>query len=806
MMIRSLSQLFSQRIVLFCALIFCFNASAFSDAWLDGDPNAIWERSPGVYKENGYWYVIFHAAPGDTNVAIVGDFTNGDAGAVPLTRTPDGYFWWFKGTDDSFASAPQHGDEYRFRLERDGEVLTFQDPAARWVTHSGLVDGMSKIVVTDDYDWQATDWERPTQDYLNIYQLHPLRFTDRNDGTPFEEVIEELDNDGQNDYINELGVSAVQLLPVNEFAGAWSWGYNPSFFYAVESSYGGPDQLKKLVDTAHQNGIAVILDLEFNHVGTGDNILWTVSKDTYIDGDTVWGGLMNFNDPVTKHFLIQNVLYLAKEYKIDGFRFDHTNTIHNDNSWFTTVKGDGGGWQLLREMYGAVKNYDQDIWFTAEELPDWWGITADNIGSSVGGTYHGPMDSQWVDTFHDSFKEVLTGGHLDGLWPVFGHFGDGWQDATVYTESHDEVGNTDDRIARRGRDGKGWEMSQLSLAGTIMARGTPMVFMGQEGGETTQFHIDWWDDRLPLDEYETSRTKVLGWYQLLNSIRGDDFTTLSTGNSWITHINDANGVAAFTRADAKYAVIMNFKGQTWWNYDVGVSGLYEEVANTSWQRFRFGGQEVSRGEGQVFNISSVHIPPYGAVILKRSDEVPNEPPTADAGDDATIFVGETVTFDGSGSFDIDGNVVAWNWDGGLSDVENPSLQFNVAGSYTFNLVVTDDDGATSDIDSVTITVEEEPVGGVEITFNCYNGYTDWGQNIYVVGNIPELGNWDVNQARKLNPTSYPTWSNTFTDIPANTSVRWKCIKRDLGPVVWEPGSDNAFTSPSSGTATTNGNF
>ncbi|MBL4940449.1 MAG: alpha amylase C-terminal domain-containing protein [Colwellia sp.] len=695
------------------------STSVLANAWLDNDANAIWERSPGVYQEGNDWYVIFHAQAGDTDVKIYGDFTNGQAGAVALTRTPDGKFWWFKGTDASFALAPQHGDNYRFSVMRDGVLTTFSDPAARWVTTSNLDTGMSRIHKSDDYQWQSTSWVRPTQDKLNIYQVHPLRFTDRNGGTPFEEVTEELDNDGTNDYINNLGVTALQLLPVNEFAGDLSWGYNPSFFYAVEASYGGPDQLKALVDKAHQNGIAVILDLEFNHVATGDNILWAVAKDTYVDGDTVWGGLLNFDNDVLKHFLIQNVLYLAEEFKIDGFRFDHTNTIHNVDSGFVRIKGSGGGWQLLREIYGKTKQLDNKIWFTAEELPDWWGITADNIGSTVEGSNHAPMDSQWVDTFHDNFKEVLTGGHLDKLWPVFGHFGDGWQDATTYTESHDEVGNTDDRIAKRGRDGKGWEMNQLSLTGTILSRGTPMSFMGQEAGETTQFHIDWWTDRLPLDDYETntSRLKVLNWAQKMNEIRANDLSTLAQGDSLVTHIHNNNGVAAFTRANSKYVIVMNFGPTTWNNYDVGISGNYRELANTSWSQYNLSGTAwASRGGDQAFNINNVHIPAYGVVVLMKEDAT------------------------------------------------------------------------------------------VDVNFTCQNGTTVMGQNVYVVGSISELGNWDTANAVKLNPTSYPTWTGTINSLPASTNIQWKCIKRDVGSVVWQGGGNNSVTTGTNGTNNSNGSF
>jgi 1,4-alpha-glucan branching enzyme len=692
---------------------------AVADAWLDNDPNAIWERSPGVYKEGNTWYAIFHTKSTDTNVKLYGDFTNGQTNAISMTRTPDGKFWWFKGTDSSFTRPPAHGDHYRFSMVRDGQAVTFQDPAARWVTTSNLSTGMSRIHLSNDYQWQSNNWQRPSQSELNIYQVHPLRFTDRNNKNPLAEVTEELDGDGNNDYINDLNVTAVELLPVNEFAGDLSWGYNPSFFYAVEESYGGPDALKKMVDEAHKNGIAVILDLEFNHLASGDNILYTVNTDTYVDGDTVWGPLYNFNNDVAKHFLIQNVIYLAQEYRIDGFRFDHTNTIHNSGSWFVTQPGDGGGWDFLREMYGQVKAVDDAIWFTGEELPDWWGITSDDTGVMVEGTVHAPMDSQWTDTFHDNFKLVLTGGHLDNLWPVFGHFGDGWQDATVYTESHDEVGNTDDRIAKRGRDGKGYEMNQISLAGTVMARGTPMVFMGQEGGETTQFHIDWWDDRIPLNNYENdvARSKILGWYQALNTIRKNDSATLATSTSVVTHIHNNNKVAAFSRDGGKYVVVMNFGPTTWWNYDVGVSGSYVEVLNTSWPAYNIGGvQMATRGEGVVANISNVHIPAYGAVILAKS--------------------------------------------------------------------------ATS----------------ASVDFTCQNGTTVMGQNIYVVGNVAELGNWNTNNAVKLEPTSYPTWTGTVSNLPANSNIQWKCIKRDVGNVQWQPGSNNSVTTGGSGSVQSTGSF
>ena len=282
--------------------------------WLDSDPAAIWSRAPGFYEDGGQWYAILHARPDIRRVRLVGDFTDDATGGVDLTSTPDGKFWWFKGKSADFARPPRARDCYRFELtRRDGTTQRIQDPAARQVESSNL-GACSRVTISSDYVWHDSSWHRPGWEYYLIYELHPLRFSNRNTGlTPLKRVTEELNGDGQNDYINNLHVTAVELMPVNEFQGDFSWGYNPSFFDAVESSYGTPDQLKELVDTAHQHGIAVVLDLEVNHGGNGDNILWQAAQDdithgTYYNGDTVWGPMVHFADDVARHFFVQNAV------------------------------------------------------------------------------------------------------------------------------------------------------------------------------------------------------------------------------------------------------------------------------------------------------------------------------------------------------------------------------------------------------------------------------------------------------------------------------------------------------------------
>jgi 1,4-alpha-glucan branching enzyme len=351
--------------------------------------------------------------------------------------------------------------------------------------------------------------------------------------------------------------------------------------------------------------------------------------------------MLNFDNDVARHFFIQNLVYLAREYHIYGFRFDFTRPIHNPTDGNIRIQGSGGGWAFLREIREQLKAVSPRILLIAEELPNTWYVTQERVDTPWAGDWHGPFDAQWADPFHDRFKAALTGGHLDNLYEAFTAFGDSWHDALIYSESHDEVGNTDDRIAKRGRDGKGWEMNQLAAAGTILGRGVPMLFMGQEAGETMQFGQDnarlparspgahdpgtgsnWWDDRLALDAYEADpgRSKLRAWTRRMLEIRRGDLGRLAGSDVEITHIHNDNGVVAFTRDGGKYVVVLNFKNGSWDRYDIGVRGRYQELANTSWPAFNLGGYpEKTRGGGTAHDISDVPIPSYGAVALVRWD-------------------------------------------------------------------------------------------------------------------------------------------------------------------------------------------
>lgn len=585
------------------------------------------DYAPGFYWHDGHWVALFHAPASAIQVQLVGEFTNWADDAIDLEKVADGKFWNLCLESEEFIDntrPPKAGDRYKFRLrfESNGDWHWKQDPAARQIENSSL--DSNSIVTEETFEWEDENWQRPGWEFYLIYQLHPKRFSSRPGLPPIESVEKEVG------YIRHLGATAIELLPLHAFALDDSWGYNSTFFYALESSYGSPDDLKQLVDTCHRNGIAVILDVVYNHSGNGDNILWNIDAGEYFSGDTDWGPMINYGSDVARHFFIQNLIYLAKTYHIDGFRFDMSHIMHKGNQWVNHVKFPGrvSGWPFCKEMRSRIKAVDPKTLLIAEELPDNWYITSAYVNSSWDGDYSGPFDSQWSDAFHDNVKAVIKGANIDLMTKALNYLGDRWHCSLNYCESHDEVGNSNERIARVAREGQGWKVSQVAAAATIMARGVPMIFMGQEGGEWMQFGMngkapdgsDWWSHRLNLDDYEHDlhQRQVFAWYQRMFEIRRNHMSAFADSDISVTHTHNDNGVVAFTRANGRYLIVLNFKGNTYLDYNVGVSGLYKELANTSWPVFNlFGFPEATRGGNWHHDISTVPVPAFGAVILER---------------------------------------------------------------------------------------------------------------------------------------------------------------------------------------------
>lgn len=607
----------------------CLNSPVPADMFQD--PPYLISR-PGVVEEAGYLRFALHT-PWCARVRVKGDWQREGAQPLELHSTLDGAYWWGQLSVDevrnnlpSEYNGDYHGARYQFILndpEADpaNNILNgskiVQDPAAAWVETSAPF-GNSKLVNQHRYVWQSVGWQTPGPEYLMVYQIHPSRLSKRqNDLTPLKQVTREIE-DG---YLKDLGITALLLMPVTEKSDSYGWGYNPSYYYAVEQAYGEPDDLKKLVDTCHQRGIAVLLDVVFNHVGCDHNILWEVARDSFGRGDTQWGMMPDFTHPQVRHFFDQNLIYWRQEFHIDGFRFDHTKTIiENANPYFFSIRkpGPGGGWEFLNELRHTVKSLDPQCLFMAEQLPNDWALT----------NYGGSMDTQWGDNFHDRSVDMCKGfsdkasEYADALKLTHTSCQQ-WYNITEYSESHDEVGNVNDRIANVGGYRKGLRRNKVAAATTILSRGIPMFFMGEEAGEAKQF-LSGSPEPLNLDLYlnDPNHQRVRDWWKALIELRKHNNSIQGPSPVDVHYVE--NSILAFSRGEGKdYYVVVNFgDGPTTRNLGQMnlPDGNYRELWNSTWPAFQveFEDEHANGGRDAWLNRGSqLQIPDYGAVVLER---------------------------------------------------------------------------------------------------------------------------------------------------------------------------------------------
>jgi len=578
-------------------------------------------RRPGAYEEGGRLHFVVHA-PTVARVRLLGEWTGAGRPPLEMRCTRDGAYWWARvPRSDIEANLPDgsndyHGARYKLLLN-DGEEV--QDPAAGWVENSSN-RGWSRLIRQDRYVWRSGDWRRPGRDWLIVYQLHVGRFTNRFGGrSAFKRVAEEIRDQAR--YLQNLGVTAILLLPVNEVSSSNGWGYDPAFYYAVEGGYGGPDDFKEMVDAAHLHGFAVLLDVVFNHAGSADNVLWAVARESFFDGDTQWGAMINFDHPQCLHFFAQNLVYLAREFRLDGFRLDHTHTIvhSHERGWYVREPGSGGGRDFLRGLRQALHaQVDGRCLLMAEHLPNEWDLTnAPDL-----------MDTQWCDDFHDRLVDACKGRHvmprLADAMKISHTACNAWYGPTNYPESHDEVGNVNDRICNVAGTGRGLRMSKVAAAATLFSRGIPMFFMGAESGEHRQF-LNGSDEPLDLNDYLTSadRRRVRAWWGDLCRTRGNP----AIKGAAPLDVRLAEGqLLAFTRGEGHdFFVVLNFGG---WSGHKRLAemnlprGTYRELWNSTWPAFAVQGEqedEHTNGgrDARLHGGRWLHIPDYGAVVLEK---------------------------------------------------------------------------------------------------------------------------------------------------------------------------------------------
>jgi 1,4-alpha-glucan branching enzyme len=585
-------------------------------AGLFQDPPFAIER-PGVWQRDGALHFALHA-PTASTVHVIGEWTRWRAAPAAMRSTLDGAYWWARIPvadvlrDDVRDDC--HGALYKFLING---ALERQDPAADWVENSAP-ESASRLTSHDRYRWRSDSWTTPGWDALIVYQLHPARFSRRFPArSPLRQVAEELASEAG--YLRQLGVTAIQLMPVNEFAGDNSWGYGPAFYYAVEAAYGGPDDLKHLVDTCHSHGLAVLLDVVFNHAGTSDNVLWSIAQESFFDGDTSWGAMINFDHPQVIHFFEQNLVHLRRAYRVDGFRLDHTHTIvhSHQRSGHVTQPGSGGGWSFLHKLRGALRDVDPACVLVAEHLPNEWNLTR----------HGGPMDSQWCDDFHDRLVEACRGAggmsRLADAFKITHTQCDQWYEATNYPESHDEVGNVNDRIANVGGWGQGLRRNKVAAAASLLSRGIPLWFMGAEAGEAAQFSFHG-EAPLDLDGYlaDETRGRVRAWWKVLCDLRRGNPTI--QGPSPIAVHHAENDMLAFSRGEGQeFFVVLNFGPWSGWRPLAALNlpeWSYRELWNSTWPAFAVESEDEHANGGRDARLHRgawLHVPDYGCLVLER---------------------------------------------------------------------------------------------------------------------------------------------------------------------------------------------
>ncbi len=573
-------------------------------------------------------------APNAEAVAVVGPFNDWNPTQNPLHPEAPGYW-----AADVPAVGP--GTEYKFHLSRLGQEFTRNDPYARQVTSSAG----SSVVHDPHFDWGDDDFQMPAWNELVIYELHVGTFhaPDAEHVGTFGNVAEKLP------YLRELGINCIELLPASEFPGSRSWGYNPANPFALESDYGGPVAFKELVKQAHQHGIAVVLDVVYNHFGPGDLDLWQFDGWSENDGGgiyfyndwrahTPWGdNRPDFGRPEVRQYIRDNALMWLQDYRCDGLRADAIAFIRNVNGEEDPGADLPDGWSLMRWINEEI---DQTMPWKITIAEDMRGNA--RITDSVASGGQG-FDSQWDGSFVYPIRAALAAS-ADAdrdMAAVAGALTQTYNDdafrRVIYTESHDEVANGKSRVTEEITPGAAdsyfaKKRSTLGAALVFTAPGIPMLFQGQEFLAAGAFN-----DTEPLDWAEADRHVSLGrLYRDLIGLRrnvGGHTRGLGGQHTRVSHVNDIDKLVVFARQFADGGpgdttlVLANFANRAYPTYTIGLPGPGRWLVrfNSDWRGYdgEFGDfeslvLEAEAGEYDGFGWhGSIGVAPYAVLILSQ---------------------------------------------------------------------------------------------------------------------------------------------------------------------------------------------
>src|SRR3954469_24629806 len=296
----------------------------------------------------------------------------------PMQARPGGWY-------ELAVTEARAGTLYKFRIDDEIDV---PDPASHFQPRD--VSGPSEVIDHEQYRWQTPDWRgRPWQDAA-FMELHVGTFTP---GGSFRAAIEKLD------HVRDTGLTAIELMPVADFSGRRNWGYDGVLLYAPDSSYGRPDDLKALIDAAHQRGLMVFLDVVYNHFGPEGNYLHRYAPGFFTDAHTPWGSAIDYRAPQVRSFVVENALHWLRHYRFDGLRLDAVHAI--------VQPGEPSVLQELSRAVGKFAKSTGRIIHLVLENDDNRTAMLDPRTEPPQGKFR----AQWNDDYHHAWHVLLTGEH-----------------------------------------------------------------------------------------------------------------------------------------------------------------------------------------------------------------------------------------------------------------------------------------------------------------------------------------------------------------------------------------------------------
>lgn len=509
-------------------------------------------------------------APYIEKAAVRGDFSEWKD--IEMSKGEDGYF---RATLDL-----ADGDyEYKFCLKSNspwqlGEMICVSDPMATDINEDNMDNSIVHVrngqIIVDEYEWKNDQaWLAPDNE-LVIYELHIGDF-----GGTFQDVIDKLD------YLSSLGVNAIEFLPVTEFPGKYSWGYNPRHFFAVESAYGTTVDFKRLVDECHARSIRVILDLVANHAHEEsplvhiDHNYWFQEHNT---DEYQFGPKFDYNHcdenmnmfPARK-FMNEVAFYWSTEFHLDGIRFDATALINN--------------FDFLHWIGEAVKRSCgmKPFYLVAEHLP---------VDPAVVGL-EGPMDGLWHDYFYWQMTANLRESEFQG-WQAYdwektmdviqpsriGIFGA--SGAVQYLSNHDHSRVMHELGTVPILDEKAFRKLKLGFGVLLTSVGVPMIWMGDEFGQATEKTID--PNPLDWDLLKNDRNSDLYHYVSGLIYMRKSTGALKTENLEFIHLDTEKGILAWKRWDdggSQLIAVANFSDSYYADYAI------PGIEDGDWHEFTF---------------------------------------------------------------------------------------------------------------------------------------------------------------------------------------------------------------------------